>query len=168
MTPSSICGWFGMKHLHLARSTPWPRFRAKWSSSPYVTLFLQFIPFKGRLLGHPHFQRWREVGQQYKQYWHGPDAHLERDRDVNNPRKHQYGTCRVQVVRSVSDWSHGVLTEASVQAACACSEFMCEIELLTFFTVDVQLINESEHFIYIGMQIFSVALLSVTYSVHRG
>lgn len=26
--------------------------------------------------------------------------------------------CNVQVVRSVSDWSHGVLTEKSIQTAC--------------------------------------------------
>lgn len=26
--------------------------------------------------------------------------------------------CRVQVVRSVCDWSHGVLTERSIQTAC--------------------------------------------------
>ena len=67
------------------------------------------------------------------------------------------GSCRVQVVRSVSDWSHGVLTEHSIQDACACSEDICEIELLTFFTVDIQLIKESEHFIYIGMYIFYLA-----------
>lgn len=29
-----------------------------------------------------------------------------------------HGSCRVQVVRSVSDWSHGVLTEHSIQNAC--------------------------------------------------
>ena len=153
-SPSSICGWFCMKQLHLARSTPWSRFRTKWSSSPYVTPFLHFIPFKGLLLGHPHLQRWREIGHKYKQYWHGPDANL---RGVNNQGQHRYGTCRVQVVRSVCDWSHGVLTEPSIQAACACSEDMCEIELLTSFIVDIQLIKESEHYIYIGKQILSIA-----------
>lgn len=29
-----------------------------------------------------------------------------------------FGSCRVQAVRSVSDWSHGVLTEHSIQNAC--------------------------------------------------
>jgi phospholipase D1/2 len=29
-----------------------------------------------------------------------------------------HGSCRVQAVRSVSDWSHGVLTEHSIQNAC--------------------------------------------------
>ncbi|KAI0295612.1 phospholipase D/nuclease [Multifurca ochricompacta] len=43
-----------------------------------------------------------------------------------------HGTCRVQVVRSVSDWSHGVLTEHSIQNAY------------------IQMIREANHFIYIG------------------
>jgi hypothetical protein len=55
-----------------------------------------------------------------------------------------------QVVRSVCE-SHGVLTEASIQATCAYFEDMCEIELLTSFTVNIQLIKESEHLIYIGI-----------------
>lgn len=29
-----------------------------------------------------------------------------------------HGTCHVQAVRSVSDWSNGVLTEHSIQNAC--------------------------------------------------
>ena len=95
-------------------------------------LFCNLSLFKG-LLGHPHFQHWRDIGHKYKQYWHGPDATPEVDRGVNNPNRHRYGTCRVQAVRSVCDWSHGVLTEASIQAACACSEDMCEIVLLTSF-----------------------------------
>jgi len=82
---------------------------------------------------HPHYQRWCEIGHKYKQYWHGPDA---KDHVVNNPNRHRYGTCRVQAVRSVCDWSHGVLTEASIQAAY------------------IQLIKESEHFIYIENQFF--------------
>lgn len=36
-----------------------------------------------------------------------------------------WGTCRAQAVRSVSDWSHGVLTEHSIQNAC---EFAFEPE----------------------------------------
>ena len=32
--------------------------------------------------------------------------------------KAPHGSCRVQAVRSVSDWSHGVLTEHSIQNAC--------------------------------------------------
>ncbi|KAJ7819232.1 hypothetical protein B0H13DRAFT_391781 [Mycena leptocephala] len=48
---------------------------------------------------------------------------------------------RVQVVRSVSDWSHGVLTEHSIQNAY------------------IKLISEAEHFIYIENQFF----ISATY-----
>ncbi|KIO26629.1 hypothetical protein M407DRAFT_199455 [Tulasnella calospora MUT 4182] len=46
------------------------------------------------------------------------------------------GTCNVQVVRSVSDWSHGVLKEQSIQNAY------------------IQLIQEANHFIYIENQFF--------------
>jgi phospholipase D1/2 len=63
-------------------------------------------------LGHPHLERWREIGRQFKQYWQGEEALP--DEDGHSP----FGTCRVQVVRSVGDWSHGVLTEDSVQKAC--------------------------------------------------
>ncbi|KAF7358545.1 Phospholipase [Mycena venus] len=55
--------------------------------------------------------------------------------DRQNPGMH------VQVVRSVSDWSHGVLTEHSIQNAY------------------IQLIQEAEHFIYIENQFF----ISTTY-----
>lgn len=79
---------------------------------------------------HPHFQRWREVGHKYKQRWHGygePEAGYAITKN---------GTCNVQVVRSVSDWSHGVLTEHSIQNAY------------------VKLIEDAEHFIYIENQFF--------------
>ncbi|KAF8811342.1 phospholipase D [Phlegmacium glaucopus] len=89
---------------------------------------------------HPHLQHWREIGRKYKQRWHGPDANMEREHNRNqnqNQNQHgMHGTCRVQVVRSVSDWSHGVLTEHSIQDAY------------------IQLIKESEHFIYIENQFF--------------
>lgn len=77
-------------------------------------LFYILFPSQRLFLGHPHLQRWREIGHKYKQRWHGPDA--KSVEEIHQPR---YGTCRVQVVRSVSDWSHGVLTEDSIQRACA-------------------------------------------------
>ncbi|CAE6399900.1 unnamed protein product [Rhizoctonia solani] len=79
---------------------------------------------------HPHLERWREIGRQFKQYWQGEEALP--DEDGHSP----FGTCRVQVVRSVGDWSHGVLTEDSVQKAY------------------IQLIREAQHFIYIENQFF--------------
>ena len=39
--------------------------------------------------------------------------------NYEHERRRVRGTCRVQAVRSVSDWSHGVLTERSIQNACA-------------------------------------------------
>ncbi|TEB25730.1 phospholipase D, partial [Coprinellus micaceus] len=78
---------------------------------------------------HPHLHEWKKIGSRYKQRWHG--SYHEDDSDhYSQPNN---AACRVQVVRSVSDWSHGVLTEDSIQRAY------------------IQLINEAEHFIYIGM-----------------
>ena len=53
------------------------------------------------------------------------------------------GTCRVQAVRSVSDWSQGVLTEHSVQNAY------------------IQLILEAEHFVYIGTSFYSSEMRTI-------
>ncbi|KAF8758613.1 Phospholipase d [Rhizoctonia solani] len=72
---------------------------------------------------HPHLERWREIGRQFKQYWQGEEGFPEHGGRTPS------GTCRVQVVRSVGDWSHGVLTEDSVQQAY------------------IQLIREAQHFI---------------------
>jgi phospholipase D1/2 len=58
------------------------------------------------------------MGRRFKQRWQGDDAPSD-DEDGNSP----YGSCRVQVVRSVSDWSHGVLTEDSIQKACGSFKF---------------------------------------------
>ncbi|QRV81288.1 phospholipase [Ceratobasidium sp. AG-Ba] len=80
---------------------------------------------------HPHRERWHEMGRQFKQRWQGDDAPPD-DEEGHSP----FGSCRVQVVRSVSDWSHGVLTENSIQMAYR------------------QLILEANHFIYIENQFF--------------
>ncbi|KAF5392458.1 hypothetical protein D9757_002249 [Collybiopsis confluens] len=86
---------------------------------------------------HPHREMWHSMGKRYKQRWHDwmgqePDAQDD-DQDYRRPIP---ATMRVQVVRSVSDWSHGVLTEHSIQNAY------------------IQLINESNHYIYIENQFF--------------
>ncbi|KAG6872615.1 hypothetical protein C0995_008273 [Termitomyces sp. Mi166 len=69
---------------------------------------------------HPHLQRWREIGHQYHQRWNrnfsSRDTAEEQEQDAGYPIP-QPGSCNVQVVRSVSDWSHGVLTEHSIQNA---------------------------------------------------
>ena len=60
------------------------------------------------------------MGHTYKQRWQRR-LYREVDNDVEEggayPRPKPKG-CNVQVVRSVSDWSHGVLTEKSIQNAC--------------------------------------------------
>ena len=61
------------------------------------------------------------------------------------------GTCRVQVVRSVSDWSHGVLKESSIQNACSSFPPRTRIGALNIgVSLDCQLIQEANHYIYIG------------------
>ncbi|GLB42616.1 putative phospholipase d [Lyophyllum shimeji] len=85
---------------------------------------------------HPHLERWRAVGHRYKQRWHARfDNDEDGDEDEDHP-KPEPASCKVQVVRSVSDWSHGVLVEHSIQNAY------------------IQLIREAKHFIYIENQFF--------------
>ncbi|KAF6747521.1 phospholipase D [Ephemerocybe angulata] len=81
---------------------------------------------------HPHLNEWKRIGKTYKQRWHG-SYHEEDSQYYQQPDN---AACRVQVVRSVSDWSHGVLTEDSIQQAY------------------IKLISEAEHFIYIENQFF--------------
>ncbi|KAL6298141.1 phospholipase D/nuclease [Sparassis latifolia] len=87
---------------------------------------------------HPHRELWHRIGRSFRQRFHRPhwaqyDDYL--DDPALYPRPPN-GTCRVQVVRSVSDWSNGILTERSIQNAY------------------IQLIGEAEHFIYIENQFF--------------
>ncbi|KAF7304896.1 Phospholipase [Mycena kentingensis (nom. inval.)] len=79
---------------------------------------------------HPHLEAWHETGRRYKQRWLGSS-----EGSGGKPKSRNPGM-NVQVVRSVSDWSHGVLVEQSIQNAY------------------IQLINEAEHFIYIENQFF--------------
>ena len=62
------------------------------------------------------------MGRRFRQRWHRRfgDAFPEEDEDPTAYQRPPNGTCRVQAVRSVSDWSHGVLTEKSIQNACEC------------------------------------------------
>ncbi|KAH9168358.1 phospholipase D/nuclease [Lactarius sanguifluus] len=89
------------------------------------------------IVRHPQREHWHQVGRHFKQRFHRPQG----DREGYEPDDEQYstaphGSCRVQVVRSVSDWSHGVLTEHSIQNAY------------------IQLIREANHFIFIENQFF--------------
>ena len=56
------------------------------------------------IVRHPHREAWLAKGRRFKQKWHGEFAPPE-DEEGHSP----HGSCHVQVVRSVSDWSHGVL-----------------------------------------------------------
>ncbi|THH00577.1 hypothetical protein EW026_g1979 [Hermanssonia centrifuga] len=87
---------------------------------------------------HPHREQWHAMGRRFKQRFHRqyPEAYPEEEEDPIAYQRPPNGTCRVQAIRSVSDWSHGVLTERSVQNAY------------------IQLIREANHYIYIENQFF--------------
>ena len=69
---------------------------------------------------HPHRELWHQNGRQFKQRFHRMNLDREPAYEPDDEfySRPPYGSCRVQVVRSVSDWSHGVLTEHSIQNAC--------------------------------------------------
>jgi len=90
------------------------------------------------IVRHPHREEWHRIGRCFKQryhrlHWGSESAYEPGDEFYSWP---PHGTCRVQVVRSVCDWSHGVLTEHSIQNAY------------------IQMIREANHFIYIENQFF--------------
>ena len=81
---------------------------------PYSFTAYFWVVSQSLYAGHPHREHWHQIGRQFKQRFHLEDGE-EVDPDyVAAP----FGSCNVQVVRSVSDWSHGVLTEHSIQNAC--------------------------------------------------
>nr|XP_019003723.1 phospholipase D [Kwoniella mangroviensis CBS 8507]OCF67184.1 phospholipase D [Kwoniella mangroviensis CBS 8507] len=83
---------------------------------------------------HPHLSDWKERGRQFFHPYHFPPSEAPRAAEPV-----PYGTCRVQVLRSAADWSHGILLENSIQQAY------------------IALIREANHCIYIENQ-FSLAL----------
>ncbi|KAK4685290.1 phospholipase D1/2, partial [Tremellales sp. Uapishka_1] len=80
---------------------------------------------------HPHLAEWREKGRQFAHPYHWPPSEQPRASEAVPS-----GTCRVQVLRSSADWSHGILLEDSIQQAY------------------IGLIREANHFIYIENQFF--------------
>ncbi|KAG5341907.1 hypothetical protein C0989_007067 [Termitomyces sp. Mn162] len=123
---------------------PWLSLPHDVEAAPNEAVARASLPLSPSLLltpspsGHPHLTKWREIGHQYHQRWNrkfssGDVESGDQDAAYPIPRP---GSCKVQVVRSVSDWSHGVLTEHSIQNAY------------------IQLINESKYFIYIENQFF--------------
>ncbi|KAJ7071352.1 hypothetical protein C8F01DRAFT_429874 [Mycena amicta] len=107
-----------------------------WLALPHN---VEFAPNEA-VVRHPHREAWHKLGHHYKQRWLGLPDDDEEQRYGHYAKKRTPGMT-VQVVRSVSDWSHGVLTEHSIQNAY------------------VRLIQEAEHFIYIENQFF----ISATY-----
>ncbi|KAF7797283.1 hypothetical protein EIP86_008478 [Pleurotus ostreatoroseus] len=65
------------------------------------------------IVRHPHREQWHRMGRQFKQRFHrvAPEWFPEEEEDPVTYARPPHGTCRVQAIRSVSDWSHGVLTE---------------------------------------------------------
>ncbi|WWD20129.1 hypothetical protein CI109_104605 [Kwoniella shandongensis] len=80
-------------------------------------------------LHHPHLSEWKDRGRQFFHPYHFPPSDAPR---AAEPVPH--GQCRVQVVRSSADWSHGILKEDSIQQAY------------------IGLIREANHCIYIENQ----------------
>jgi phospholipase D1/2 len=62
---------------------------------------------------HPHLSEWAELGRQLTHPYHWPPSEQPRASESIPD-----GTCRVQVLRSAADWSHGILLEDSIQRAC--------------------------------------------------
>ncbi|KDQ51771.1 hypothetical protein JAAARDRAFT_184790 [Jaapia argillacea MUCL 33604] len=112
--------------------------RYDWLATPHNTFLVPEDPDVARRRHHEH---WHEMERRFKE-----KLHLDEDDDNEREGRHHHyrpayaspdgGSCRVQVVRSVCDWSHGVLTEHSIQNA------YC------------QLIREANHYIYIENQFF--------------
>lgn len=91
---------------------------------------------------HPDRESWEAVGRRYQEHFLGAGPEDWRHpwdveaRKKTRPQPHYAAqepiprqpspvkaaaTCKVQVVRSVCDWSHGLLTEHSIQNACKSS-----------------------------------------------
>ncbi|KAH8927543.1 phospholipase D/nuclease [Atractiella rhizophila] len=81
---------------------------------------------------HPHWEMFKKVGRRFT-------AHERNDEDAgmhSGRERGKKGGMTVQALRSSADWSHGILTEHSIQNAY------------------IQLIREANHFIYIENQFF--------------
>lgn len=112
---------------------------------------------------HPHLAEWKEVSrmkdhhylanaqrgrQLYHPYHFPPSEHPRASEPVPE------GTCRVQVLRSAADWSHGILLEDSIQRERQVREGELTAEAY------IGLIREANHCIYIENQ-FCERLLAI-------
>lgn len=135
-----------------------------------MSIHCGYLGYTLLLKGHPHLEKWKAIGRQYTQKMHGllsdpPDPPQQKHAGPVVPSVHdapngpKLKTCRAQVVRSVCDWSHGVLTEHSIQDACESFAILIMFEDSNS-CLDIQLIRESNHYIYIGMFIPVPSFLS--------
>ncbi|KAF8490138.1 phospholipase D/nuclease [Russula emetica] len=107
--------------------------RYDWLAFPHD---IEVAPYES-IARHPHRELWHRIGRRFRQrFLRLQDRERAYEPDDEFYSRPPYGSCRVQVVRSVCDWSHGVLTEHSIQNAY------------------IQLIREANHFIYIENQFF--------------
>ncbi|OCF77820.1 phospholipase D [Kwoniella mangroviensis CBS 8886] len=94
---------------------------------------------------HPHLSDWKERGRQFFHPYHFPPSEAPRAAEPV-----PYGTCRVQVLRSAADWSHGILLENSIQQAY------------------IALIREANHCIYIENQFYLALAQRVISAAQEG
>jgi phospholipase D1/2 len=79
-------------------------------------------------LGHPHLAEWQAKGRRFHQRFHR--GYNWRPQPNDHPVvQNSLLTCKVQVCRSSSDWSHGILKEDSIQSACEYFYLLQIIEL---------------------------------------
>ncbi|KAK4058234.1 hypothetical protein OIO90_000973 [Microbotryomycetes sp. JL221] len=87
---------------------------------------------KPAIVRHPHWETFKELGEMFKRHAHDP----QEPGGTPFGGLGQKGNMRVQVLRSSADWSHGILTESSINNAY------------------VQMISEASHHILIENQFF--------------
>ena len=100
--------------IHVHSHTPTSRY--DWLALPHD---VEVAPDEA-VVRHPHREMWHRMGRHFKQRFHRRygDWFPEEEEDPDAYQRPPNGTCRVQAIRRVSDWSHGVLTEKSIQNAC--------------------------------------------------
>ena len=102
----------------------------------------------------------KQLGRKVLLLWDNHSAHEAALREyIQHPltplstKPHgEQGTVHAQIVRSSGDWSSGILTEHSIQNACGSFSPSLNIyHALTVVDVDIQMIREANHYIYIGL-----------------
>lgn len=116
-----ICVPVAMIGLRFPTMLPSHPMRLSFVRTPLLRWF-DAVTLRYCIAGHPHREQWAIVGQKFRQRFHQITGTDYGEDESIYPRA-PCGRMHVQVVRSVSDWSHGVLTEHSIQNACGSSPF---------------------------------------------